>query len=383
MMGETESARAALQHALQINPELPEKDLAAQRLAILSTDDPQGGPELQATLEKAVTEHKDDPVARTRLSAILLKSGELDRAQSTLKAALAINPLNVGASLGLIQVHLARHETSQALDLAKTIRKQAPDDPSVSHQLGRIAFQTGEYQWAASLMQESSRKLPDDLDVLFDRATAAYSIGRVTEAEEIMRRILRVKPLFSHAGEISFYLEMMALANDPTPAGSVKIDQALQTDPACVPALMAFGATAEKQSNAAGAKQAYEKALAKYPDFIPAKRNLALLAATAAESDPKAYDLALQTREAFPSDPAVAEALGILTYRKGDFSRAASLLKESIGRLGEDARRTYYLGLAQYHLNDNAAALTLKRSLELGLKDEAAADARQVLSGIK
>jgi uncharacterized protein HemY len=135
--------------------------------------------------------------------------------------------------------------------------------------------------------------------------------------------------------------------------------------------------------NAAAARQAYEKALAKYPDFAPAKRSLALLAAAAADSGPKACELATQAREAFPDDPEVAQALGILTYRQGDFSRAASLLQESIARLGEDSRRTFYLGLAQYRLNDAAAGPTLRRSLELGLQDEAGAEARQVLAGIK
>ncbi len=383
MMGETELARINLQQAQRLNPALPENSLINQRLTFLENIATHTGRELRTTLEQAITAQKNDIVALTQLGSFLIKIGELDQAQANLNAALAINPLSVNASLGIIQIHLARHETNQALDLAKAIRKQAPDDASVAHQLGRIAYQMGEYQWASSLLRESARKLPDDFNVLFDQAKAAYSIGRVADAEEAMRRILQTKPEFADTVEIANYLEMIALKAQPTPEGSAKIDQVLKNDPTFVPALMAFGATAEKQLNPSAARQAYEKALAKFPDFIPAKKSLALLAAAADAQEPQAYELAIQAREALPNDPEIAQALGILTYRKGDFNRAASLLKESISRLGEDARRAFYLGLAQNKLMDKSARATLQRSLALGLKDEAAVEANRLITELK
>ena len=383
MMGEAEPARSALQRALQLNPELPEKNSIKQQLEILGPDDALPPTARRTALEKALAENKNDPMVLTRLGAVLEKAGELEQAQQTLQAALKINPNNVNAALSLVRVHVARHATSQAIELAKSTRKLAPDDPTVGHQLGRLAFQLGDFQWASSLLQESARKLPDNFDVLFDRAKASYSIGRVTEAGDAMRTIRQAQPLFVNAAELSLYLDMIALANQPTPDGSAKIDQALKASPTFVPALMALGAQAEKQSNIPSAQQAYQKALAQYPDFSPAKRNLALLAAATEDSNPKIYDLAIQAREAYPTDPELAQALGILTYRKGDFSRAANLLKESTARLGDDARRTYFLGMAQYRLKDKAASTSLQRSLELGLNGEAATEARKVLAELK
>lgn len=383
MMGETEPARNALQRALQLNPELPDKAQIKQRLEILGTEAVPSESARRAMLEKAVAENKNDPIALTQLGAILAKAGDFDQAQRNLQAALAINPNNVNAALAMIQVHIARHETSRALELAKATRKLAPDDPAVGHQLGRLAFQLGDYQWAAGLLQESVRKLPDNIDVLFDQAKAAYGVGRVEDAAETMQRIRQTQPLYSNLAEISRYLEMIALASQPTADGQIKIDQALKANPDFVPALMALGANAEKQSNISAAQQAYRKALAQYPDFTPAKRSLALLAAAANESDPQAYDLALQARQAFPSDPEVAQALGILTYRKGDFNRATDLLKESVSRLGEDPRRTFYLGMARYRLKDKAARAILQHSLELGLKGESAVEAQKAIAELK
>lgn len=380
MMGEAEAARTSLQRALQLNPELPDKILINQRLALLANDLNRPEPGLRATLEKIVAEQKNDPVALTQLGEVLLQAGEAASAQAALTSALALNPLNVPAALGLIRAHLARHDTTQAFALAKATRKQAPNDPAVGHQLGRIAFQLGDHQWAASLLQDSARKLPDDPAVMFDHAKADYSIGRVANAQEVMNRILQATPNTPNAAEISSYLAMIALTSQPAPESTAKIEQALADNPTFVPALMALGANAEKQSNRTAARQAYEKVIAKYPDFSPAKKNLALIAAATDTNEPNGYDVAVQAREAFPNDPEIAQALGILTYRKGDFNRAASLLKESIARNGEDARRTYYLGLAQYKLSDKAARTTLKKSLELGLKENAAAEAKRIIA---
>lgn len=383
MMGETEGARSALSRALQLNADLPEKNLAQLRLAVLASDDQAAGKDQRAFLEKTVAEQPNDPVALTQLGIKLEKAGEFEDAQKKLKAALAINPLMAKASLGLMRIHLAKNEIKPALELAKTARQQMPDDPLISHQLGRIVFATGDYQWAASLLQESAQKLPDQPEVLWDRAKAAYSIGRVDEAGDIMRRLKQSYPLIPAAQEIGSYLDMITLAAKPTSEGSAKINQILQADPAFVPALFALGAQAEQQSDSSSARQAYEKVLAKYPDFTPAKRQLALLAASAEGFDPKTYALAQQAREAFPHDPDVALALGILSYRKGDFDRAASLLKENILQQGENARNIYHLGMAQYRLKDKAAKATLLRSLDLGLKDEAAKEVRQIVQEIR
>ena len=65
-------------------------------------------------------------------------------------------------------------------------------------------------------------------------------------------------------------------------------------------------------------------------------------------NDKKAYELAAKAREALPDDPDLAKALGIVTYRQGDYARAVNLLKESNRNRGGDAQLMYYLGMAQF-----------------------------------
>ena len=145
---------------------------------------------------------------------------------------------------------------------------------------------------------------------------------------------------------------------------------------------MVSGTISEQQHEAGAARQAYEKALARFPDFSPAKLRLAVLSAAQENFVQKDYDWALQARVVYPRNSELAKALGILTYRKGDYPRAASLLKESSATRDIDPELCYYLGLAQHHLKDPAAKSTLQRALDLNLRPDLAAAARKLLAEI-
>ena len=147
---------------------------------------------------------------------------------------------------------------------------------------------------------------------------------------------------------------------------------------------MVMAVVAEQKPDVAAAKQTYEKILARYPEFSPAQKRLAILYASNPGDGQKALDAATKARQAFPDDAELAKAFGIIVYRQGDFARAASLLRESAGKLDRDSELMYYLGMAQFRLNKRAESKqTLQRALELGLKDELAADARKNLASLK
>ncbi len=113
------------------------------------------------------------------------------------------------------------------------------------------------------------------------------------------------------------------------------------------------------------AGQTCEAVLSQYPDFAPAQKQLVLLYARDPKNDEKSYPLAVKVRQAFPDDPEVARAFGVILYRRGDFTRAVSLLEESAGQLNRDAELMYYLGMAQYKLKHSAKCKTaLQQALD-------------------
>jgi tetratricopeptide (TPR) repeat protein len=386
MMGEAGPARLALQGALHINKDFPGSDEARRCLAILDVDVKAAGPEVRTSLEKAVAQRPDDPIALDRLAAVYALSGAPDKAIDTYETALRAHPENAAAMLGLARLYAGRGDTAKALDTAKNARKLLPDDPAVAYELGRLAFQTGDYPWAASLLQEAARKQPDQLNVQFDYAKAAYSVGRIADAETAMNQAVQTNAAFPRIDDAKSFLEMLALSANPSEAAAAisKIEQILKSDPTNLPALVVAAVVAEHKPDVAAAKQAYEKILARYPDFSPAQKRLAILYASNPGDSQKAFDAATKARQAFPDDAELTKAFGIIVYRQGDYARAASLLQESAGKRAGDGELTYYLGMAQLQLNKRAEGKqTLQRALELGLKDELAADARKNLAKLK
>jgi tetratricopeptide (TPR) repeat protein len=388
MMGQEEPARAALERALQLSQAFPGSDEARHSLAILAIDPASAGSDARAVLEKAVAGRKDDPVALGRLAAIYERTGAADKAIDALETAMKANPNNVGVLMGLARLYASRHDAPKSRDLAETAHKLAPDDPNVTHTLGRLAYQTGDYPWAASLLQQADRQQTDDPALLFDLANAVYAMGRTQDAETAMRSALNLSKgqasaNFTHAEEAQRFLDMLALAADPGQAvtAAASVEQILKSDSTYVPALMASAAINEQKRNAGAAKETYEKILGRYPDFSPAKRRLAIIHAGHPGDDQKAYDLAVKAREAFPDDPELAKAFGIIVYRRGDFPRAVNLLQESAGKRSEDAELMYYLGMARYRTNKRAESKqALQRALDLGLSGDPAAEARRTIA---
>jgi tetratricopeptide (TPR) repeat protein len=388
MLDEEEPARTALQRAKELKKDVTGHEEADQCLAILAIDPASAGPEARTMLDKRLAATADDPVARARLAAIDEREGKFDKATEGYQTILTSNPDDVRALVSLARLYSSHgNDPHKAIEFAKNAYKLAPNDPAIPLILGRLAFQTGDYKWAASLLQQASSQQPQNPEVLFDFALASYSVGQVSDAAANAKNALQAGAGFSRADAATRFLDMIALAGDPERAvtSSSRVQEILKSQPDYVPALMAMGAIEDQKADLRAAEQVYEKALSLYPDFGPAKRRLAILYAADQPADnQRALQLAMQAREAYPVDPEVAKAFGIEAYRQGDYARAAGLLKESANSLTADATLMYYLGMAQYRNNDPAACkLSLRRALELNLNGELSSAAKQTLVGLK
>jgi tetratricopeptide (TPR) repeat protein len=391
MLGDEATARATLQRAIEQAPTAAWSASARQAVAILDINTATISSAVKPTLDKALADKPDDPVALSRLAALQEREGKLDLAIASLEAALKASTHNVSLMLKLAQLHGSAKNPAKALEYAKAARKQAPDDPDVARSLGRLAYQNGDRSWSVSLLQEAMRKQQASPDLLFDFAQASYSVGRITEAQQALRDALALAAKqtltgFARAEEAREMLELIALAENSSEAvrqASV-IERALKQNPLSVPALMAAGSKSEQRQESDEARQSYNKALTIFPDFAPAKKRLVALGASQKEFDQRTYDLALQVRTAFPNDSLTLQVLGIQTYLKGDFSRSVTLLRESIAARENDADGYYYYGLAQRRQGDTAFIKSLQKALELGLKDQKLAEeARKLLSEVK
>jgi tetratricopeptide (TPR) repeat protein len=149
-------------------------------------------------------------------------------------------------------------------------------------------------------------------------------------------------------------------------------------DPA---ALVRLAAVQERDGAVDQAVKTYEKVVADYPQFAPALRQLALRYGQRATADTNAYELVMKARQAYPDDPEIAKALGIINYRRGAYPQAMELLKEAAAKRKDDPEVLYYLGEMYHQLKQyTECKSTLERALTLNLSPGLAGDAKSALA---
>jgi tetratricopeptide (TPR) repeat protein len=385
MMGEEQSARTAFERALRANREFRGITEASNRLAVLTLDERLA--DARPRLSKRISEQPDDPVALAHLARLEEREGMVDKAMNFYEAALKVNPKNLRVLIALANLYSRRpSDVPKAFELAKAAYSVAPDDAAVSPLLGGLAFQTGDFKWALSLFQDAAQKRRDDPELLFHLAECFYSVGKIAEAEATTRSALQQRAPFSRTNEAAQFLELLALAASPSQAAAAgtRVEGLVKSNPDYVPALMVLAAINEQNADMATAKQYYERAWKRFPEFSPAIKRLAVLYSEAPTDEQKAYQLALKAREAFPDDAEVAKALGILVYRQKDYARSVRLLKESAAQRKDDAIVFYYLGLALSHDKDHKESkAALQCALDLHLRMPLADDAKRVMGELK
>ena len=387
MLAEEAPARIALQRALQGKKDFAGKDEAERRLAVLDVGLQTADPKAIEVLEKRLAEQADDPVALARLGAIHERGGAFEKARDLYERALKQSPKNVSAMFNLARLYADRlGDTKKALDLAKSARELAPEDGAVAHLLGRMAYQTGDFKWSVSLLQEGARTLAKSPEAFYDLAWSQYSVGNLVEAEAAMKNSLQSGAAFARAEDARRFLALCPLWDQPEKAqqSAAQVEEILKSDPNYVPALMAAAAVYQKQGNVNAAKLACEKALARFPLFAPASKLVAFLCAERLGDYQQAYEPALKAREAFPNDPDVAKTLGIVVYRRGDFKRAVQLLAESSAKRPSDAELFYYLGMAHYQLKEkNESKQALRQAVTLNADGKFVEEANKILAELK
>jgi tetratricopeptide (TPR) repeat protein len=385
MTADEATARAALGRAWQLGSNFTGRAECGRCLSILDINPATADAAAAATLEKRVAEKADDPVALVRLARIYQRQGNTDKAAAAYEAILQALPQNLDAMVNLTRLYAAK-DPKKAYEMAKAASKLAPYDPDISHTLGQLAFLAGDYHLALSVFQQTLQNRPNDPSLLFDYAQAAYSEGNVSDAQTALQNVLASNPSADQAGQTRRILDMLALAAAPAQAAAAnaRIAEVLKAEPNEVPALMARAAASEFNADPATAEQADEKALAHYPDFTPAQKQLArLYAADPAKLD-RAYTLAAKAHDALPDDPEAAKILGVILVQRGDYSHAVNLLQQSAQKLNADPEVFYNLGTAQFHLKNRAESkASLQQALALKLSGHPAELAKQMLSELK
>ncbi|MBA3353626.1 MAG: tetratricopeptide repeat protein, partial [Blastocatellia bacterium] len=383
MMGQSDAARSYFQQALAMKKDFPSRKEAEQRLQLLDQTTAGSAGLTAEQLESLLKQNPNDIVVRLRLAEVYKNNQSFAQAAAAYGQALKSNPKLVEAALRLAELYAGPlKDSKKALEFAKKARELAPSDPQAAGVLGRIAYEAGNFQWAYSLLQESSRQAGANPGVLHDLAWAAYSLGKVEQARQAMQQSLDAGPAPEVAADGKAFLLLTAAPIDP--AATSEIEQRLKESPPYIPALMAAAAADARAGQPEKAVEKYQAVLQKFPEFSPAQKELALLYAQDSARSQEAYSLALQARKSLPSDASLAKLLGRLSYEKKEYSRAQQLLQESARKEPLDPEGLYYLGLSYKETKQRGEAeKALGGALAAGLPQPLDENARKALAELK
>ena len=387
MMNDRDEARRAFHQAMAASKDLAGREEVQRRLGLLDLAEGKSTRLSNAELQMMLRQQPDDLVTRMLLGESYEKQGAFAEAAATYEEATKLNPKLLSAAIKLAELNAGPlNDSGKALEFARKAREIAPNDPKVLGMLGVAAYQTGNFKWAYSLLQESARRLPNNTEVLYDFAWAAYSMGRVSEARQAMQRLLALSPNSNQQSDASLFLRMTALDQEGVElvATETEIENALKANPNYVPALMAKAGRPRRSGESIAVAAIYTEILRRFPDFAPAQKQLALLYLDTPEKRVDAYDLAAKAGRSLPDDPELAQILAELSYERQEFAYAAQLLRRSAEKRPLDAKNLYYLGMS--HLKTHQKALgreALDQALAAGLQDPLASEAKSVLAELE
>lgn len=386
MMDQPDAARIAFKNAVASERNFLHQEEAARWLAFLEDDS--GTPKQFSIreLEALIELRPKDVIVRSRLAALYEKEGANAKAASLYESALSINPKLGDAAFKLAYLYAGPlHDLSKALEMAKTARDLNNGDLRSTRLLGKIAFATGNFAWSYNLLSDCSHQQKDDAGITYDMAWAAYSLGKVAEAQQNMRRVLELKANEQYSLEARRFLALTTFEqeHDSREDSSVEVQEALKKDPTYIPALMIKAAAEMRKHDSKKAVAIYKEVLQHFPDFAPAEKQLAALYMEDQVTLSTAYDLAVKARNVLQSDPELAQMLGEMSYRRSEYDYALQLLQESAKAKPLDAEALYYLGMSLFRTQQQAQGrLVLERSLAAGLQEPFASDAKQVLADL-
>ena len=190
---EWDLAEAAYLEAIQYDPKLTAGYVALGRLYARRGKDEQA-------MERALAAVKADA---TNVPALMLvgtlheRRGEIPKAQEAYERVLGVSPRFAPAANNLAYLHIQhRGDKERASQLAQLAHDVAPDDPYVADTLGWVLYQRGMPERALGLLQESARKLPDNVEVLYHLGMTAAKLGDKDLARRALTRVASAREPF-------------------------------------------------------------------------------------------------------------------------------------------------------------------------------------------
>ncbi|HWL17595.1 MAG TPA: tetratricopeptide repeat protein [Opitutus sp.] len=344
-----DAAQAALQRALSLAPNYADAILLLAEIR-LGRGDTAGalGP-----LRSLVERRPELARARVLLVRAWRAAGDLESALDACRPLTAACPNDAAGFIltGLTLEQLRR--TTEARAAFEHALALAPADAAAIEQLVGLDLAAGRTADARQRVEAALALAPRSAALHVLAAKLLLGAGNRADAERSLHTAIACEPQSATAYLLLARLSLQARRPDEAVA---QLRAGIAREPNDTASAMLLAVIEHERGHTEAARACYEQILARLPRFTPALNNLACLCAENPSQLDRAYELAQRARQLSPGDPHLADTLGWVLYRRGQFVWARALLRESAARLPRDPAVLYHLGLTHYMLADPAPA---------------------------
>jgi tetratricopeptide (TPR) repeat protein len=322
------------------------------------------------------------------LAELKIRKGNPAAAVELLEPLTKERPQTAQAQYLLATAYLAQQKSDQALAVYRKMTELFPNDPQPSFLIGSVLLGQGKQADARNAFEKSNEISPDylpaverlvDLDIADKQyAPAMDRVQKLIDKDPklaslwgLRAKIYLAQQDFAHAEpdllkaieldpklEVAYQLlAQLYVASNRQEEAIAKLTAFVENNKGApaVPALTQLATIQERLKHFDAARDAYEKVLTVAPNVPLALNNLAILYSDHFGQLDKAYDLAKKAKEA-ANDPHIADTLGWISFKRGDYSGALPLLQESAAKLPNLLEIQFHLGMTYYMLGEEGPA---------------------------
>ena len=363
--GKVAKAAEALDRALAVAPEFT--DAARLRAMILLQDGKSA--EAISSLKAILKRVPDDGASRDILIRAYRTAGRNEDAIALLREKTGGDDKTQQSSIELGQLLSAEGK----FDEARSIFEGAVEtfsDPKVSvsnlaaiTNVAAMDIRQGKGDVALKRVEDFIAAHPDSSEAYVIKASIALDLKKPEVAEQSLAKALELK---ADNGQAYGILIKMKSGSGQQAELLAVLDRYLKVFPGDLPMRLQRGYVLQMLGRKEEARTAFSDLIKDKPDFAPAYNNLASLELEEFGNLESAASNARKARS-LDSQPAVADTLGWVEWKLGNYPAALALLIEAAGKLENNPVVLYHLGMAHYSMGQaSEATAAFTKALESG-----------------
>lgn len=324
--GDLATARAAVEHALELQPGDPYFSLRLSSIAIGAREFDEA---IAITARLLEAGHRDAAVRYNQAYA-LVSAGRFAEAKELLVELHGEDAANAMVVRLLIRAHHYLGELDAAIDVARRDLEAHPEDGEVAGMLSLLYFDTEDLAQAREWSLRALSQAPDSIDALLAAGGVTLAEENADETRMLMQRAVQVQPRNGRAWTNLGLADMLNLDLD---AARASLTRAVEYMPEHIGTWHVLGWVQLMQRDIDGAEATFQRALAIDDNFGETHGGLAAVAASRGQWD-KAEIEAKIARRLDPSGMS-SQYVQMLQLQRDGRNDAAQQLIESVLKHGK------------------------------------------------